>query len=119
MAASRELRLTVLAPDATLLDVKEVTWVHVKLANNRGVTIWPAHAPLLAETLTGTVRYEDQSGAQRVEFPSGILQVRDNVVTLLVDRTAGDSALGREKTSTGPLDRLSRTLLANSSSVVR
>ena len=119
MAAPKELHLIVLAPESTLLDARQVAWVHIKLANNKGVTIWPAHAPLLAETATETIHYEDQNGAQHVEFPSGILAVHDNVVTLFLDRTTGDSALYREKTSTGPLDRLAETLLAGSSSAVR
>jgi hypothetical protein len=96
------------------LDVGELAWVHVKLANNKSVTIWPGHAPLLAETIAETIRYEDQNGAQRVEFPAGILDVNDDVVTLFLDRVAGDPMWNGEKSSTkGAFDRLAEYLLAD------
>lgn len=113
MAAEGEtLRLIAWTPDATLLDVEAVAWVHVKLANNKDVTFWPGHAPLLAETIAETIRYEDRNGPQHVEFPSGMLRVRDNVVTLFLDRTAGDAAPDRDKTSSRSFDRLAESLLA-------
>jgi F0F1-type ATP synthase epsilon subunit len=101
-----------LTPDETLLDLDKVAWVHVKLTNGKGVTIWPAHAPLLAETIAETMRYEDQSGAQRIELPPGTLQVCDNVVTCFLDRAIGDSSRDQAAVGSDQFDRLADTLLS-------
>ena len=111
MADPERLHLIVWTPDATLLEVEQAAWVHVKLANNNGVTIWPGHAPLLAETVAETLRYEDRNGAQRIEFPSGTLQVSNNRVTLFLDRAVGDSSWDRGEAGSRQFDRLAETLL--------
>lgn len=78
------LRLCVWSPAETVMDVEGVQWVHVKLNRARSLTIWPGHAPLLAETTGETVRYADDSGTHVVELPAGMLQLRDNQVLILV-----------------------------------
>jgi F0F1-type ATP synthase epsilon subunit len=78
------LRLRAWSPAETLLDVKDVHWVHVELSHARPLTIWPGHAPLLAETTGKAVRYADESGTHGFDLPSGILQVRGNEVLILV-----------------------------------
>ena len=51
------MRLTVLTPAETLLEVEGVKWVRVQLADGGGISIWPGHAPLLAETVAAELRY--------------------------------------------------------------
>jgi len=51
------LRLTVLTPAETLLEVEGVKWVRVQLADGGGISIWPGHAPLLAETVAAALHY--------------------------------------------------------------
>jgi F0F1-type ATP synthase epsilon subunit len=72
--------LQVLTPAETLLQVEAVRWVHVRLADGAGISIYPGHAPLLAETVTASLRYADASGEHGFDARAGILQIRDDHV---------------------------------------
>mgnify|MGYP001099167300 CR=1 FL=1 len=90
--AAKRLRLTVLTPAGVLLDVADVTWVQVPLADGGSVGIYPGHAPLLAETRRAPLRYATATGEHRTEeFEAGILQVRGRQVLLLTGG-AGETA---------------------------
>jgi F0F1-type ATP synthase epsilon subunit len=56
--------------------------VHVRLADGAGITIYPGHAPLLAETLPGSLRYADATGEREIDVQAGILQVGGDLVTI-------------------------------------
>ncbi len=79
---ARALRLRVLTPAETLLHVEEAKWVHVRLADGTGLSIYPGHAALLAETVTTPVRYADESGEHVFDVEAGILQIEDGDVTV-------------------------------------
>jgi len=79
------LWLRVWSPAETVLDVQDVQWMHVELNRARPLTIWPGHAPLLAETRRGIARYADETGTHSVELPAGMLQLRENEVLILVE----------------------------------
>jgi F0F1-type ATP synthase epsilon subunit len=79
------LRLRVWSPAETMVDVEGVQWVHVELDRARPLTIWPGHAPLLAETSAKPVRYADDTGTHAVDLPAGMLQLRGNEVLILVE----------------------------------
>ena len=79
------LRLRVWSPAETVVDLQDAQWVHVELNRARPLTIWPGHAPLLAETAAGTVRYADESGTFAIDLPAGMLQLRENEVLILVE----------------------------------
>lgn len=99
------LRLCVWSLAETIVDVEDVQWVHVELSQARPLTIWPGHAPLLAETAEA-VRYADGTGTHTVSLPPGILQVRENEVLILVGG-APQAAKGADE----PFERLSTALL--------
>lgn len=80
MASSFHLR--VLTPAETLLQVEEVQWVCVRLADGAGISIYPGHAPLLAETVTASLRYGDASGEHEFDARAGILQIEGDYVTV-------------------------------------
>lgn len=100
------LRLRVWSPAETMVDVQGVQWVHVELSQARPLTIWPGHAPLLAETSDG-LRYADDAGIHVVDLPPGILQVREDEILILV---AGDLEASEEDGSER-LERLTDALL--------
>ena len=79
---TKSLRLMVLTPAKTLLDVEEVAWVQVRLADGGGIGIYPGHAPLLAETVAAPLRYADGSGEHSLHLEAGILQVDGEGVTI-------------------------------------
>ena len=82
------LRLHVLTPVETLLQVEETRWVHVRLADGAGITIYPGHAPLLGETISGAIRYADARGEHEYDATRGILHVQGNHIRLF---TGGES----------------------------
>ena len=113
---STPLSLKVLTPGGTLLDVPEVAWVQVQLADGGGIGIWPGHGPLLAETRTAPLRYADQTGEHVQELEAGILEISRDGVTILTSGLAHDersepaSEWGEE---TARFDRLIRDLFAS------
>ena len=116
----KPLRLMVLTPAETLLDVAEVAWVQVQLSDGGGIGIYPGHAPLLAETVTAPLRYADELGEHALDLKAGILQVEGDGVTILTSglaQTFEDFELSRAALETlevsdgARFDRLARALL--------
>jgi hypothetical protein len=91
---STPLCLRVLTPAETLLDVPEVAWVQVQLADGGGIGIWPGHGPLLAETRTAPLRYADQAGEHIQELEAGILEISRDGVTIFTSGLAGSGGPG-------------------------
>jgi F0F1-type ATP synthase epsilon subunit len=104
------LRLTVLTPSETVVDAEQVQWVHLKLGGAKALTIWPEHASLLAETTTEALRYLDGSGEHAIDLPAGVLQVRENAVTLFLAGTLGEQSWPGEQEER--FDRLAEAMLA-------
>ena len=106
------LRLVVWTPSETMIDVERVAWVHVELADDTGITVWPGHLPMLGETASAVLRYADPEGIQEVALPAGIVQVRGNTVNLFLAGTIGEQAQERDGV---PLrfGRLSEALIAS------
>lgn len=105
----KPLRLTVLTLAETLLDVEEVAWVRARLADGGGISIYPGHAPLLAETVTAPLRYANGSGEHVLELEAGILQVDRDGVTIFTSGLTQTST--SEVSEDKRFDRLARTLL--------
>jgi F0F1-type ATP synthase epsilon subunit len=101
MADTLELR--VVNPVETLLEVDEAEWVHVRLSNGTGLTIYPGHAPLLAETVDASLRYADADGEHVFKARAGILKVRDDEVAVFTgheseaEKTPKPSAVAEER----------------------
>ena len=108
------LHLTVLTPAEELLDVPEAYWVQLPLADGGGIGIWRGHAPLLAETVAGTLRYADREGEHAQKIEAGILEVsRDEVTVLTIASTGREQQEGPVEAGTEPVRfrRLTRALL--------
>lgn len=73
MASS--LRLWVATPEEALLDLPQIGWARVWLADGGSIGIRPGHAPLLAETAPGPLQYGDEEGDQAFELERGIMLV--------------------------------------------
>lgn len=78
----RPLRLAVLTPAETLIEVEEAKWVQAQLADGSRISIWPGHAPLLGETVAAPLRYADEAGEHMLNLEAGILQVERSGVTV-------------------------------------
>jgi F0F1-type ATP synthase epsilon subunit len=106
------MRLQILTPAETLLEVEKAKWVHVRLADGTGLSIYPGHAPLLAETVTAPLRYADGSGEHTFDVEAGILEVDDQGVMVFTSgkpeavESLRPSAVAEEKR----FERLAREL---------
>jgi F-type H+-transporting ATPase subunit epsilon len=107
------LRLMVLTPAETLLDVAEVAWVQVQLSDGGGIGIYPGHAPLLAETVTAPLRYADELGEHALDLEAGILQVERDGVTIFTNGLAQTSEVSEtlEVSEGARFERLAQALL--------
>jgi F0F1-type ATP synthase epsilon subunit len=79
------------------------------LSRARPLTIWPGHAPVLAETRAGGVRYADDVGEHALSLSPGMLQVHGNEVLILV----GGALRTSEEDGGESLNRLTGVLLAS------
>jgi F0F1-type ATP synthase epsilon subunit len=106
--------LQVLTPAETLLRVERAQWVHMRLADGAGISIYPGHAPLLAETVAAWLRYADASGEHGFDARAGILQVADDHVTLFTSGAwqPAERSVPSTVTKEGRFDRLARELAA-------
>ncbi len=77
------LRLTIRTPEGTLADASGIRWVHVPLSDGGTISIWPGHAPLLAETQRGIVRYADSDGEHSVPIAPGVLVIASGTVSVM------------------------------------
>jgi F-type H+-transporting ATPase subunit epsilon len=110
---SKRLYLTVMTPAKTLLDAKEVLWVQARLTDGGTIGIYPGHAPLLAETVIGQLRYTDPSGEHVLDLKAGILQVDEDGVAVLTSGLVQISEIVETpEISDVRFDRLAQALLA-------
>lgn len=109
---SRSLRLTVLTPAQALLDIEGVVWVQARLADGGPISIYPGHAPLLAETVAAPLRYADASGEHAIDLGAGILQVNGGGVTAFAGPTSEACQTSEVFGDDKRFDRLVRELLA-------
>ncbi|MEJ5309758.1 MAG: hypothetical protein WHX52_08290 [Anaerolineae bacterium] len=108
------LRFSVLTPDRTVLDVANVRKVRLRLADGGWLSIYPRHAPLLAETLAGPVSYTTAEGDATLSLSESILQIFENTVTLFSggELTASAAQIGAEdEADAAHFDRLARVLM--------
>ena len=82
------LRLTVMNPAGTLQEVQDAAWVHLRLADGTGLTVYPGHASLLAETSAAPVRYAEDFVEHTFNVKAGILRVDGSAVTVF---TSGEA----------------------------
>jgi F0F1-type ATP synthase epsilon subunit len=86
-AVARTLRLSVLAPAGPLVSAEEVAWIQARLADGGSIGIWPGHAPLLAETIDGPLRYSDGASEYALELRAGVLHIDSVGATVLIPGT--------------------------------
>ncbi len=111
---ARTFDLRVLNPAKTLLKVNDAAWVHLRLADGTGISVYPGHAPLLAETVTAPLRYADGTGEHVFNAEAGILQVEADEVTIFTSGESQTEATPRTPATSDErrFERLARELRA-------
>lgn len=113
MSAGAELTLQVLTPEGLLLEANHLLEVVVPLADGGPIGIRPKHAPVIAETVDGPVRFLRAAAAEEISLLAGVLQVRDNIVTILTAGTSNADVLPVDQGQHITYTRLIQTLAAS------
>ena len=111
MSTEPIISLRVLTPEGAILEVDQLTSVNVPLIDGGTIGIKPGHAPLIAETTRGFVRFDTETGQKSIELHPGVLDIRDNLVLIL---TAGETSQTPERvmqTAGIAFERLMKTLV--------
>jgi F0F1-type ATP synthase epsilon subunit len=105
------LHLRVWTPSEIILDIEHANWANLELADGGGIGIRPGHAPLLAETLTAPMDYQDESGEHLLFLEAGILHIEPSSVTVLTNGLASvEDSEERPSEEETRFDRLARVL---------
>jgi F0F1-type ATP synthase epsilon subunit len=83
MTSLTPLTLRVLSPEGIILEVNGATSINVPLVDGGGIGIRPGHAPLIAETAQGHIRYLTANEENQIEIMPGVLEISENIVTIL------------------------------------
>ena len=109
MRAQNFLTLKVLTPVGTLIERSHLSGITIPLVNGYPIGIRPGHAPLIAETSQGQIKYRETGEVFSIDLHAGVVDIRDHVVTILtpgeVDATTQVPATEKE------YNRLMRTFV--------
>ena len=89
--------------------MQPVEWVHVELAGDKTLTIWPGHLAMLGETAPASITYLDGDGQHSVELPPGIVQVAKGTVNVFLSGSLGEQTT--ESDEWVSLERLAEDLV--------
>jgi F0F1-type ATP synthase epsilon subunit len=112
--SSESLTLKIITPQGPIIEEESLSAVNVPLVNHFPIGIRPGHAPLIAETAKGFIRYRTSDRENEIELYSGILKIRKNIVTILTSGEVTNN--GQELTPPENIeyDRLMVTLIDQS-----
>lgn len=113
--ANKTLRLIILTPAETLLDIDTVSWIQAPLAGGESIGIYPGHAPLLAETRQAPLRYATSEGEQHTAtLEAGILHIDNTGQVVILTAGTAETTQG-ESAEEHPLNRLIESLIGPNS----
>ncbi len=106
MTSFKPLSLRILSPEGPILEVDEAALINVPLVDGGGIGIRPGHAPLIAETTQGPVRYQTAGGENQIEVMPGILEISDNVVTILTVNEINENPTGPDQNQNNEFNQI-------------
>jgi len=110
------LTFQVLTPQGIIFELANLDSVNVHLADDCPIGIRPGHAPLIAETIAGSVTYRFENKIEHIDLYPGVLQIRDNVIKILTAGKFGEEKAELDDTVIKEYDRLMQTLIKKLSS---
>lgn len=106
------LNLRIFSPDGISIEKTDLTAVNVPLADGGSIGIKPGHAPLIAETVRGAIRFRYESGEDSIEVHPGVLEIIDNLVIILTAGKVSSQADFVAKPAQMDFTRLMQTLVS-------
>jgi F0F1-type ATP synthase epsilon subunit len=113
LSANSELTLEILTPEGLLLEADQLTEVIVPLADGGTIGIRPKHAPLIAETVDGPVRYLKIGSDEEIALLAGVLQIRKDTVSIMTAGSLEEESPPVSQDQTLTYNRLVQTLVAS------
>lgn len=92
---AKTFSLSILSPDRVILEVDNVTRVTARLQNDTMLSIYPGHAPLLAEIQSGTLVYAVGDKQSELTLNSGILHIIQHHISVYAN-TSPDEDVGMD-----------------------
>jgi len=96
MIAATELRLVLVTPEKTLLDLPVKSLRFPLYDGQMGVL--PGRAPLVGRLGMGELKFDSASGSERFFIDGGFVQIKGTVVTLLTNRALPVGEIDVQKT---------------------
>jgi F-type H+-transporting ATPase subunit epsilon len=106
MPTTDQLRCIVVTPEATVLD-KSATFVALPLYDGE-IGIATKHSPMIGRLGYGELRLVSGATTERYYVDGGFVQVADNVVSILTNRSVPAAAVDAEMASAQLADALAR-----------
>jgi F0F1-type ATP synthase epsilon subunit len=106
------LNLRILSPDGISIEKTDLTAVNVPLADGGWIGIKPGHAPLIAETVRGAIRFRSELGEDSIEVHPGVLEIKENMVIILTAGKVSRQADFVAKPAQMDFERLMQTLVS-------
>jgi len=111
MHSDNLLVLKVITPEGIILQKAHLNAINIPLAGVSSIGVRPGHAPLIAETARGTVRYRDAESKETINLHSGVLEIKNNLVTILTTGEIEKTSLEASESTENKYDRLMQTLV--------
>lgn len=77
------LTLKIITAQGTILEKEGLSAVNLPLLDQLPIGIRTGHAPLIAETSKGKIKYRSPEEEGEINIHQGVLKVRNNLVTIL------------------------------------
>ena len=84
------LSIQIITPEGIALKKEGLSAVNVLLDTDEPIGIRPGHAPLIAAIKPGIVKFRSPSQEGQFEVNSGILRIRNNLITFLTSNDSSD-----------------------------
>lgn len=111
MSNIKSLTLQVFTPNGLIHEVKNLVSINIPLANGYPIGIHSGHAPLIAGTVDGSIRYRNDDQEAELNLLAGILEVRDDIVIIFTAGKLGEGLTNQVTSEETEFDRLMNTLV--------
>lgn len=105
------LTLRIITPEGIIIEKSDLISINIDLADGNPIGIRPGHAPLIAETKEGTVTLHNTQEDTEIKLHSGVMDIRDNSVTILTAGLIDKTTTGPESSSGVEFNRLMKSLV--------
>jgi len=108
-----KLILKIISPQGVILEKEDLSAVNIPLLDQIPIGIRLGHAPLIAETSNGTLKYRSIGEENEIEIYAGVVKIRNNIITILTSGEVSHKEDELFQTELVTYDRLMKTLIEN------